>query len=838
MSDESGVNMSVSGVSLPLAAEAAAAPPAASESLGPALAVSVLTSPMAPLVSKVDDGVYSIGPLKLLILWSVPAVTLYFLMIRFDSSCSSSTDADGETQEGCGCNVNIFCTTLQTIPLLVDGTSSSMNNSSSFGKSCQQIIGMSGRPEMSKSCLQESLVCAACVQHHATFLDNEDRLIRSIFLYPIKGGGAGHGHKRAMFAFEGGAVHFVHWQVHFPGSVGAAAASSGTSSSRRRSKLLGNGQVEGEDLEQEEEEEEESFVCLGLDAEVSGVTNLSAYFEMYHRDSWPVVASNDHLRRLHVPVPRPLADEPITILQSVPTASRYSSTGARALLGTSKKAREWVNMPKSLLAFLTWHERGSQYSESHAIMRASEDHADPSPGAGVGAALPHYARARQLMQDYNDAPLLYDIPPSPPPPPPYPPAPPPDQLLGDPYLPAPPFSEVSSNATSEASLTPVIIGPTLISVMNVSVYLTGILIDDFTIQPPPNLDPSNASEYQVVLQVDAGSLMVLLDNDLLPSVMHQVAVGNFWIGISEDIWDSGDDAYVPGAGIQWQCTIDRCNKALTSLSYGKGLGTGRKSKTVLTILVYPMEKKEPVALAKAMKTVTMEIAGAGAWFTIFQYTKIFYSSSLGVLGMGLSFVIILCCVLGCCVCWQNHKEKTFSKMQVIAKVEAATYDETRVFNPFWIPSAAVKAGDEKFSITPNPRFLQQLQSEHLTRLQSIGADTTLETMQFLAAAAAAAASSTDINLTTRGGGEGEKDGRKDSKTATETTVTRSSFGSPRSSASASSRTSHTSRTSGLSRTSTSRSTRFSVKDEDSRSGSPADTDESASGTPAESEDSE
>ncbi|KAG6545405.1 hypothetical protein Mapa_013004 [Marchantia paleacea] len=348
---------------------------------------------------------------------------------------------------------------------------------------------------------------------------------------------------------------------------------------------------------------------------------------------------------------------------------------------------------------------------------------------------------------------------------------------------------------------------------------------------------THAAEYQVVLQVDAGSLMVLLDKDMLPSAKHQVAVGNFWIAIPEDLWISGADEHVPGAGIQWQCTIEQCNTALSTLSYGKGLGTGRKSKTVLTMLVYPTVKNEPIAIAKAMKIVTMEIAGAGAWFTIFQYTKIFYTTSLGVLGMGLSFVIILCCILGCCVCWQNRKEKTFSKMQVIAKVEAASYDETRVFNPFWIPSAAVKAGDEKFSITPNPRFLQQLQSEHLTRLESIGVDATLETMQFLAAAAVAAAAPTDINVTTSGGGEGEEDGRE-STSATETTVasaSRSSFGSPRSSASGSSRTS---RTSGTSRTSTSKSTRFSVKEEDSRSGTPADTDDSATGTPAESEDSD
>ncbi|KAL2608998.1 hypothetical protein R1flu_027571 [Riccia fluitans] len=390
-------------------------------------------------------------------------------------------------------------------------------------------------------------------------------------------------------------------------------------------------------------------------------------------------------------------------------------------------------------------------------------------------------RARQLLQSPLTPPTVTSVPP--------------------PYVDPSPYGQLTpgiiDNSTAEDVSLPTITGPSAFSIQNVSVYLTGVLLPGFSVQPP-SLIPANTSGYEIVLQVDFGSMLINLPSALLSTVKHQVAVGNFWIGIPDDEWNLNPYAWVPGAGIQFAGTIDECNDALKTLSYGKGLGNGKKSKTVLTMICYPMVNGEPFTVAKALKSCTMDIEGAGAWFTIFQYTKLFYTTSVGVLGMGLSFLIILCCILGCCVCYQNRKERLFLKNQVFVKAEDALYDETRVFNPFWIPSAAVKVGDDQFIITPNPKFHQQLQSEHITRMHSIGRDGDLDAMQFLAAAAAAASTDGDPNTTSE-----ERTVEEDSVSTGAT----SSLGPPRPSHPSRS----TSRTSRTSRMSFPKSTRFAVK---------------------------
>lgn len=77
------------------------------------------------------------------------------------------------------------------------------------------------------------------------------------------------------------------------------------------------------------------------------------------------------------------------------------------------------------------------------------------------------------------------------------------------------------------------------------------------------------SELLLILQVDYGSLLLLLPGFLLYNTQHQPASDEEWIPMmnSSDPW-----VWVPGAGIQFMGTINQINDALSTLEFGLGLG--------------------------------------------------------------------------------------------------------------------------------------------------------------------------------------------------------------------------------------------------------------------------
>ncbi|KAJ7541186.1 hypothetical protein O6H91_10G049500 [Diphasiastrum complanatum] len=228
-------------------------------------------------------------------------------------------------------------------------------------------------------------------------------------------------------------------------------------------------------------------------------------------------------------------------------------------------------------------------------------------------------------------------------------------------------------------------------------------------------DDGSLLQLEVVMQVTDGTLQVTLPISTVTTAENRDAGDYLWKPLEQAIFL--DTSYnMTGQGLKFRASVDDCNKALDSLRYN-----GSASGVELTLIIDDMgnygcyrdcSQNFIVPLLAEAKVIIFPKRPLSRWWAYTKTVRVFASTvgSIGAAGLTL-----LCLVI-CLVKLTARKRKEAETLDNDDMKEEQACEESRVYNPMWIPCTLDSSGS-KFVSTPNPLIVSQRQGELRQRLR-------------------------------------------------------------------------------------------------------------------------
>ncbi|EFJ04876.1 hypothetical protein SELMODRAFT_431993 [Selaginella moellendorffii] len=225
---------------------------------------------------------------------------------------------------------------------------------------------------------------------------------------------------------------------------------------------------------------------------------------------------------------------------------------------------------------------------------------------------------------------------------------------------------------------------------------------------------------EITLETSSGSLTILLPQSSVTSAEYRLENSYMWEPCLSAIISNGFFS-VQAQAVRFRGTVAECNIALSTITYN-----GTVDGEVLTLIVNdmgnfgcsetcPSDFLHPLI---AQKLIIIFIAiPRSAWWAYMKEARI-YGATVGSIGLAsLSFLCIIF-ALGRRV----SRNRDRAKFKDVKETEDDTAcDETRVYNPLWIPPPGA-GSDQEVRSAPNPLIVKQRQQELRLRLREIEND--------------------------------------------------------------------------------------------------------------------